>query len=96
MKFKTLKVAFVGAVLSVIGFANAGLIFSDNGTNTTFSITNDISFVATGSSDLFTRFIFEDAYAVAPGVSFTGTLSNSIGITINGVPFGGSLSTDSA
>jgi hypothetical protein len=91
-----LKVVIFGLVLSISGLANAGLIFSDNGTNTIFSITDDISFIATGSSDNITRFIFEDAYSVAPGVQTSGTISNSIGIKINGVPFVGSLSTGSA
>lgn len=90
-----LKVVIFGLVLSISGLANAGLIFSDNGTNTIFSITDDISFIATGSSDGITRFIFEDAYSVAPGVSIGGTISNSIGIKINGVPFVGSLATNS-
>lgn len=87
MKFKMIKAAFLGLVLSLSGFANAALIFGDNGTNTTFTITEDISFTATGSSDIITRFVFEDAYSSAKGSLGRETISNSIGIKINGSPF---------
>lgn len=68
--------------------AQAALIFGNNGTNATFQITEDISFVASGASDGITRFIFEDAYSTAPGFQTPGTISNTIGIKINGISVG--------
>ena len=99
MKFKFLNSTIAALILSascLVNVANAGLIFGDNGVNTTISITEDISFVATRSSDIITRFVFEDAYFVAPGLSagVTGVISSNIGVKVNGVVFS-SLKTNS-
>lgn len=75
------------------GNASASLIFGNDGTNTTLSITENIEFTATGASDIGTMFVFEDVYSVAPNVITLGTISNTIGVLINGAPYGGALNT---
>ena len=66
-------------VLALFGMGNASAstIFGDDGTNATFSITENIDFTATGASDPITRFIFEDAYSVAQSAQNSGAISNT-------------------
>ncbi|MDT0595403.1 hypothetical protein [Glaciecola petra] len=85
MKAKILILLMSFVVMS--SAANAAIIFGNNGTNTTVTLTNDITFLATGSSDNFTRFIFEDAFSTEQTVQIGGTISNTIGVSINGVAF---------
>ena len=87
----TLKKAIqsISFIIALLGMTNtsAGIVFGNNGTNVSITITDNIEFTATGSSDIVTRFVFEDVYNVAPGVSSFHTVSNTIGVLINGTPF---------
>ncbi len=86
----TLKKIIQGlsCIIALLGVTNAsaGIIFGNNGTNVSITVTDNIEFTATGSSDFITRFVFEDVYSVAPGVSSFRTVSNTIGVLINGTP----------
>lgn len=79
---------FVLGFAAYAGQVQAAVVFGNDGANATIQITEEISFVATGASDLITRFIFEDAYSVAPGFQNSGTISNTIGIKVNGISVG--------
>lgn len=87
----TLKKTIQGlsCIIALLGATNAsaGIIFGNNGTNVSISVTDNIEFTATGSSDNITRFVFEDVYNTAPGISSFNTISNTIGVLINGTSF---------
>lgn len=91
--FKQLVVASLLAVSAAA--SSAGVLFGQSGGKVTITVTQDISFVATGAQNSFTRFVFENAYASAPG-GFTnfGTVSNTIGLAVNGSSVSG-LTTNS-
>ena len=95
MRAPLVRVALVWFGFAVGSTVNASIIFSDNGSNTIFTITQDIHFTLTSTSDDYTRFVFEDAYTVAPFSKRNGAVSSSIGIKINGEPYLGSLDTGS-
>lgn len=85
MRNSLVKGMFAGILLLSGAMAHAGLIFGTDGANTTITLTSDIEFTATGDSDFITRFVFEDAYSVIPGVQFNDVVSNTIGLKLNGV-----------
>lgn len=88
------KQIFLAGLLTMsAAAANANLVFGQDGGNVTITLTQDITFVATGGQNGFTRFVFEDVYASNVGGTF-GTSSNSLGLTVNGSPIGG-LTTNS-
>jgi hypothetical protein len=78
--------AFLAAVLLATAPASGQVQFGTDGPNTTITVLSPISFTATAGSDIFTRFVFEDAYSVAPPFPAYGVLSNTIGVSINGTP----------
>jgi hypothetical protein len=94
MQSKFLKLATVVFAITMCPIVNAGIIFGDDSGNTTFTLTEDIAFEATGSSDSITRFVFEDVYETAPDVEFSGTVSNSIGVEVEGVDVAGLSATN--
>ncbi|MBA4343671.1 MAG: hypothetical protein C0423_16150 [Methylibium sp.] len=91
--FKQLVLAGLLAVSAAA--ANASVVFGLTGGKVSITVTQDISFVATGAQNSFTRFVFENAYASAPGGFTTfGTVSNTIGLAVNGSSVSG-LTTNS-
>lgn len=88
LSFKSLVLAGLLAVSAAA--ANAGLVFGLSGGTVSISVTQDISFVATGAQNGFTRIVFESACACAPGGFTTfGTLSNALGLAVTGARVGG-------
>ncbi len=69
--------------------ANAQVSFGASGGNTTVTLASNINFTATGGPDFFTRFVFEGAYSLPPGTGGFNTISNSIGLLVNGNPMVG-------
>ena len=92
-KKENLIVIFILSLFG-IGNASASLIFDNNGINTTIEITENIEFIATGDGDVITRFVFQDVYSTAPGITSFTTVSNTIDVLINGISFA-PLSTSS-
>jgi hypothetical protein len=89
-----IRIGFAVMSLFISDVCQAGVIFGTSGSNVSITLTQDINFTATAAPDGFTRFVFEDAYSVSPGIGTFDTISNTIGLKLNGVPIGG-LTTNS-
>ncbi|AEP29760.1 PEP-CTERM sorting domain-containing protein [Brumicola nitratireducens] len=88
MKFKMLKAAFAGLVLTVSGFANSAVILSGDVTagSGVLKLTTDYRFEVTSAG--IVRIMVFDEWAVTSGIRRLSILSGPFSLLVNGVDAG--------